>query len=208
MLANHAGPHFHLWPCVGKLKVLDAVEFWITQASSLGLCFQISEALIFMSFSHYKPWLGIGFWMLKTVHLQTVLLLTFEHCHCQSCLWFIFSVQQRKGFRLSFLTEAQKKNILHFNTDFTYPPEVPLEQSSAQILWIIQSLGNSKCLYSLHLKDHKHVKPVVVLLMKIFLPVPYAVIHIYQSIKIRVLAILFSADGGFLTLILVPPEFL
>lgn len=48
---------------------------WVTQAPSLSLCFQISEALIFMSFSHYKPWLGISFWMLKTVHLQTALLL-------------------------------------------------------------------------------------------------------------------------------------
>lgn len=57
-------------------------------------------------------------------------------------------------------------------------------------------------LYSPHLKDREHVNSVVMLLMKILLPV----IYIYQSIKIRVLAILFSADGGFLTLILVPLE--
>lgn len=62
-------------------------------------------------------------------------------------------------------------------------------------------MGDLNIYNSTHLKDHERVKSVVELLMKIFLPVPQAVIHIYQSIKMRVLAILFSADGGFLTLV-------
>lgn len=45
-----------------------------------------------------------------------------------------YCVQQRKGFHLSLFTEAENKNIFHFNRDSTHPPEVPLEQSSAQIL--------------------------------------------------------------------------
>lgn len=74
--------------------------------------------------------------MLKTVHVQTVLFCCspLEQQHCQNQLGFIFSVKQRKLFHLSLLTKAENKNILHFNTDSTYPPEVPLEQNSAQIL--------------------------------------------------------------------------